>query len=266
MAEYVDLNGVNTWYDERGEGEPVLLLHGGMSNAGEFEGNLALLADRFHVFLPERRGHGRTADVEGPLTIALQADDTIAFIEKIVGTGPVRLVGYSLGATVALRVALLRPDLVERLVLVSGTFANEGFLFGPGDNLGEEKPFVPPQIKEMYGALSPDGPEHIYTVLRKLGEAAVSEPGLTPADLARVAARTLLVLGDDDLVKAEHTLELFRALPESELAVVPGTSHLLFLEKPELYTRVVTDFLTTDAVATMMPIARAKGQPFQDAS
>ncbi|MFD0854065.1 alpha/beta fold hydrolase, partial [Actinomadura adrarensis] len=94
MAEYVEINGMRMWFDERGDGEPLVLLHGGLTDSRDFTGNLAVLADDYRLFLPERRGHGHTPDVPGPLTVQAMADDTIAFLEKIVG-GAARLVGYS---------------------------------------------------------------------------------------------------------------------------------------------------------------------------
>src|SRR6266511_3378265 len=127
MADYADLGGVRTWYDERGEGEPLLLLHGGSADARFFDRNVDALADRFHVFLPERRGHGHTPDVDGPITYELMAQDTIAFLEAVVG-GPADLVGHSDGAVVAMLVALRRPDLAHQLVLISGVFFLDGLL------------------------------------------------------------------------------------------------------------------------------------------
>ena len=126
MANYVIANGVCMWYDDRGTGDPVVLLHGGLTDSRDFAGNLDALADTFRPLLPERRGHGHTPDVAGPITIELMAQDTAAFVDEVVGNR-VRLVGYSAGAIVALWVAVRRPDLVERLVLISGAFDPDGF-------------------------------------------------------------------------------------------------------------------------------------------
>ena len=98
-----------------GAGEPLVLMHGGLVDARWFEPNLGPLAEKFHVYTPERRGHGHTPDVEGPITYQLMTDDTIAFLETVVQR-PADLVGHSDGALVALVVALRRPDLVRRLV------------------------------------------------------------------------------------------------------------------------------------------------------
>jgi pimeloyl-ACP methyl ester carboxylesterase len=251
MAAYVEVNGVPLWYDERGEGDPLVLLHGGLTDSRDFTGNLDTLASRFRLLLPERRGHGHTADAAGPITLQVMAQDTIAFLDKLVG-GPVRLVGYSAGATVALRVAVGRPDLVDRLVLISGAFHRDGMILRPTADAAP-----PPQLVAAYAEVSPDGAEHLPVVIAKIARSVAEEPGLTSADLGAVACQTLVMVGDDDIVTLEHTLTLYRGLRNAQLAIVPAASHLLLLEKPELCTRLVSDFLTTDPAPTMMPIRRA---------
>ncbi|HEY4604462.1 MAG TPA: alpha/beta hydrolase, partial [Blastococcus sp.] len=125
MAEYVQTGAVRTWYDEHGEGEPLVLMHGGLVDARWFAPNIEPLAERFRVYTPERRGHGHTADVEGPITYQLMADDTIAFLEAVIGR-PADLVGHSDGAFVAMLVAMQRPELVDRLVMIGGGFDKSG--------------------------------------------------------------------------------------------------------------------------------------------
>jgi len=112
MAGYVEHGAVRTWYDERGEGDPLVLLHGGAVDSRFFDKNIDPLAERFHVLAPDRRGHGRTPDVEGPITYDLMAQDTIEFLEAVVD-GPAHLVGHSDGALAALLVALRRRDLMR---------------------------------------------------------------------------------------------------------------------------------------------------------
>src|SRR5688572_1011268 len=130
MAEaYVDLRGIRTWYQESGEGPPLVMLHPGGVDSRALAPNAEALAEHFHVWLPERRGHGRTPDTDAPYSYDAGADDTIQFLEQIVG-GPARLLGMSDGAIVALHVALKRPALVERLVFAGGVFHTDGWLPG----------------------------------------------------------------------------------------------------------------------------------------
>lgn len=257
METTVDLNGVRTWYAVDGAGEPLVYLHGGFSDADELDPVRAQYAARFRVYTPDRRGHGRTPDVEGPLDFERTAADTVAFLEDVVG-GPAELVGFSDGATTALHVALRRPDLVRRMGMISGQYHQKGLLpdlFG-GDLDEAVAGIAQSPLAERYRQLSPDGPEHFPVVAEKIMRGAFEEPRLDAAELARVQARTLIVSADDDAVALEHTLELYRGIPDAELAVVPGTSHVLIWEKPELVARLVLDFLTTEPVPTRAPIRR----------
>ncbi len=247
---YVELSETRTWYDECGAGEPLVLLHPGGVDSRVFEPNRRALSKRFRVYTPERRGHGHTPDVPGPITFDLMAADTVEFLETMVG-GPAALVGCSDGAIVALQVALARPDLVSRLVCVCGVFHRDGWLPGV---LAPEPPGV---MADMYGEVSPDGPDHYATVVAKLDAMHASGPNLTPADLGRVQARTLVMVGDDDEMPLHHSAAFANAVPAGELAVVPGTSHGLLVEKPDLCNRVLLDFLTLDAVETLAPIRRS---------
>ncbi|MEV5687586.1 alpha/beta hydrolase [Streptomyces sp. NPDC052164] len=248
----IQLGEVATWYDEQGDGEPVVLLHGGFVDSRMFVPALPVL-DGLRVITVDRRGHGHTPDVHGPLSYDVMADDMIAFLEKAVG-GPAHLVGHSDGANVAMIVAMRRPDLVQRLVLISGNFRHDGLVPGVLDGFAEAVPY----LGARYGEVSPDGQEHFPVVVDKLLRMARSEPNLTEDDLGRIASRTLVMSGDDDAVTLEHTIALYRAIPESELAVVPGTSHLLVMEKPEPVYRAILDFLTTNPTQTRQPIRRAR--------
>lgn len=251
----VDVNGVRTWYHDQGAGEPLVLLHPGGTDSRAFEPMLDAFAAKFHVFTPDRRGHGRTPDV-GPITFELMAEDTIHFIERVVG-GPTRLLGWSDGAIVALLVALRRPDFVSRLVFVGGVFHHEGWLPGVIDPRN-----TPPDFMAVsYGEVSPDGADHWATVVDKLARLHLVEPALRRKALVAVTTRALVLMGDDDEVALDHAIDLYRGLPDAELAIVPGTSHGALIEKPELCNAIVLDFLCNDPVETLAPIRRARARP-----
>jgi pimeloyl-ACP methyl ester carboxylesterase len=251
-AKYADLNGLRMWYDEHGEGEPLVMLHPGGVDSRAFGPNLQALALRFHVFLPEQRGHGHTADPDGPYSYQLMADDTIRFLEEIVG-GPARLLGMSDGAVVALHVAHKRVDLADRVICVAGVFDNRGWPQGAIDPVVEPPAF---QVAS-YEKFSPDGIAHLPTVVRKLNEMHANGPKLSRKDLQTISCRTLVMIGDDDEVTLEHAVEFYRALPNGELAIVPGTSHGLLVEKPSLCNQIMIEFMTSDPIQTLAPIRRA---------
>jgi pimeloyl-ACP methyl ester carboxylesterase len=117
MGSYVEIGELKTWYDEQGEGEPLVLLHGGMSMNETWGAQMPDFGARFRVTAPERRGHGHTPDLEGPMSYDVMANDTIGFLEAVVGN-PAHLIGWSDGGIVGLLIAMARPDLVRKLVVI----------------------------------------------------------------------------------------------------------------------------------------------------
>jgi pimeloyl-ACP methyl ester carboxylesterase len=236
-GRHVVANGVNTYYEVHGDGEALLLLHGGTDTIECFEHQTPALAKQFKVVLPERRGHGRTADVEGPITYELMAQDTMAFMEAL-GIAEAYLVGWSDGAIVGMLVAMSRPDMVKKLVSIGGNFTVDGLTesFVTYVQRARAETYFPPAA-EMYRRVSPDGPEHWPVVWEKIKRLWLTEPQISPAP-------TLVMAGQNDIMTLEHTIELFRALPNGQLCILPGASHFLLHEKPDLVNRLITDFLT----------------------
>jgi pimeloyl-ACP methyl ester carboxylesterase len=232
MSNYVQLGDVHTYYEEH-EGLALVLLHPGLADSRAFEEYVPEFAHHVQVFRPDRRGHGRTPDVEGPITYEQMARDTIAFLEQVVG-GLAYLLGHSDGATVALLAALERPDLVRKLVFSSGVFHHDGWAPGAIDLDEETLAF----FIDYWGAVAPDGREHFWVVNEKLDRMHREEPTLTVADLAGYPRPALIMVGDsDEEIREEHTLALREGLPDAQLAVLPGAGH------GSLDARIVMDFL-----------------------
>jgi pimeloyl-ACP methyl ester carboxylesterase len=258
VGDYVEVAGRRTWVDISGDGPPVLLLHGDFSPNDSTEPLAQALAAHFRVIALERRGHGRTPDVEGPFGYGIFGADTIEFLEAEVDE-PVHVVGYSGGGIIGLIVAMRRPDLVRKLVPISANFTHEGIVAEMSEVSASDVMDAPAFrfLRDVYASISPDGPDHWPVVFDKVWTMTETEPNIEPAELGAITAPTLVVSGDDDLIPLEHTVELYRSIPESQLAVVPGTSHALVFEKPELVGPLVVDFLRNDPIATMMPFRRA---------
>jgi pimeloyl-ACP methyl ester carboxylesterase len=243
VVTYVDVNGLPTWHEVHGDGPPVVLLHGAFAGASSWAAQAPALARAgYRVHVPERRGHAHTRDVEGPLSYAVMAGDTVAYLDRVVG-GPAHLVGWSDGAVVGLLVAERRPDLVDRLVLIGQYYNSSGKV--PGgltDQLGAGGAQVMGFLRGEYDRISPDGPEHFPVVYEKTLRMLAAEPELELARLAAVAAPTLVLQGDRDEVTLEHSLAVATALPHGRLAVLPG-SHALPVEAPEVVNALLLWFL-----------------------
>lgn len=256
MATRIDVDGVDTWTETRGNGErTVVLLHGGLGNSDDLLDSIGSgLEARFRIVAFDRRGHGRTADTDEPFHYDDMATHAIGVLEHLDTSSKVHLVGWSDGGIVAMLVALRRPDLVDRMVIIGTNFHHEGIL---QPDMGDEA--TGGVMLERYATRSPDGPEHFPVVVEKAMAMFAAEPTLTADDLRRLEHPTLVLVGDDDVVHLDHTVALYEALPAGRLGVVPGASHLVVFEKPRLVAELITDFLEgPEPPETMVPVRRAR--------
>ena len=252
VRDRIDTCGLATYYEIHGSGQSLVYLHGGFNSIEMLGEALPTLAEHHRVYVPERQGHGRTPDRDGPITFETMARDTIAFLDAMDLSAP-NVVGFSDGAMVAIHVALMRPDLVGRLVLIGSAANQDGVPPAYAEMMRQFTPDTFPRMfRELYGAISPDGPDH-FPVFFEKAKPNFFDPGFTLEQLAGVRSPTLVLIGDDDCVTVEHAAAMVRALPGgSQLAVVPGASHGLPFEKPELVNRLVLDFLAPQQVEKMI--------------
>jgi pimeloyl-ACP methyl ester carboxylesterase len=258
MATYVKVGGHPTWVDDRGgPGEALLLLHGGLSNSDHLLDSIGPgLMGRYRVVAFDRRGHGYTSDTDADFHYSDMAAETIGVLEQVVG-GPAHLVGWSDGGIVALLVALERPDLVGKIVVIGTNYHRDGIL--PIEEDAQSS--VGQILAAAYSERSPDGPEHFEIVLGKGVALFQAEPTLTTDDIAGITQPTLVMVGDDDMIPLSHTCSLYEALPLGQLAVVPRASHALPLEHPSLVAQLITDFLAaTDPPETPLPVRRGRAR------
>lgn len=239
---YVELAGRRVWHEVTGEGPPAVLLHGAFAGASSFALQTpALAAAGFRVYVPERRGHAHTPDVDGPLTYSVMADDTIAYLDHVLPEGA-HLVGWSDGAVVALLAAMRRPDLVHRMVLIGQYYNFAGRVPDSDIDALLRSPEALSFLRVEYDQFSPDGPDHFAVVYEKTMHMIDTEPDLDLATFSAVTAPTLVLQGDHDEVTIEHSLAVVAALQNARLAVLPG-SHLLPVETPDVVNPLLVSFL-----------------------
>jgi pimeloyl-ACP methyl ester carboxylesterase len=250
QGQYVEANGVHTYYEVEGSGEPLVLLHGGLCAIETLAGLRAGLVSRFRVYLPERRGHGRTPDVEGQFSYELFAEDTIAFMDQL-GLSSAHVVGFSDGATVGLLVALQRPDLVRTLVHIGQQVNPSGIRpeFAEVMKLDAmPQGMLPPMLRDLYAAASPDGPNHWNVILGKAWQMITSgRPDIDLAAMGALQAPTLVMVADEDFTPQEHARDIAAAIPHAEVAVVANATHALPMEKPEVVADLVLRFIAEHA-------------------
>ncbi|MBU2667803.1 alpha/beta hydrolase [Actinoplanes bogorensis] len=230
-----------------GQGEPVLLLHGGFCSLESLRAQSDALVPDHRVYAFERPGHGRSADIDGEYDYPRMVADTLAYLDAV-GLESAHIVGYSDGAIIGLFLALDHPERVRSLTAISANLDPSAFEDGAGSLQKVEEPTEKPDVERMhYERLSPDGPGHVDVVLERLFRLWLKEPHIDPADLARITAPVLVMSGDRDTIRPGHSLLIASSIPGAQLCVVPGTTHHLVAERPELISALVRDFVTAAA-------------------
>ncbi len=243
------MNGIELHYEVRGSGSPVVLLHGGLNTIEtSFSKVLPDLARRYKVVAIEQRGHGHTADSDGPLSYARMADDTAALLRHL-DLGRADLIGWSDGGIIALLVAAGHPQLVRRVVASGVNARLDGLPPESAKWLRETTAdglakVLRKELREAYDRAAPDGPAHWPVVVAKVKDLWLTPVTVEKAQLAAIDAPVLVIAGDQDrFATPEHSVEIFRSLRRAQLWLVPGTGHDTFNARPSWLIPVIADFL-----------------------
>lgn len=256
MPEYLNLRGHNVYsYEWDNEGDAVVLLHGGLSKTASWDYIMVPpLEDSFHIFAYDRTAQGFTGDQEGSLHFEFQTREAIAYLEDIV-KGPAHLIGWSDGGNIALMVAIQRPDLVKSIVAIGANFHHNGVM----QAIDEIK--ISEEDQAEYNLISPDAPHTLLEKTQRMYAIWENEPKISLAEISSIRCPVLVLVGDDDLISHSHTVELYEALPLGQLSVIPGTSHFVLKEKPNLVNAVILQFLQDLSYPiTRQPVRRVSSQ------
>ena len=235
---YEQVGGLSMYYEIHGSGEPLILLHGAYMTIDMMAPLLSGLAEIRQVIAIEQQGHGRTADIDRPITYEQMADDTAGLAREL-GVERGDVVGYSMGGAIALQIGLRHPGLVRRLVIASAGYRADA---APPEALAMFETITPElfagsPIEEAYQRVAPN-PGDFPRLVKKLTKLDTTEFAWPEDEIRAMPAPTLIVLGDSDGVRLEHAVELFKlrgggvmgdlsGMPQSQLAVLPGTSHFV---------------------------------------
>jgi pimeloyl-ACP methyl ester carboxylesterase len=252
---YVQANGVSYYYEVHGQGEPLLLLHGGLGSIEMFGPVLPLLAQGRQVIGVDLHGHGRTALGDRPISLVDMGDDMAAVLRAL-GYAQVDVMGYSMGGGVAFRLAAQHPQMVRRLVLVSAGFAQDGFYpemlpqqAAVGSAMAEMMKETP--MYQSYAAIAPH-PGDFPRLLDRMGE-LMRKPYDWSADVQKLTMPVMLVFGDSDMYRPEHVVRFYQLLgggqrdagwqrehmSRNRLAILPDLTHYEMFMSPALVTTVL---------------------------
>jgi pimeloyl-ACP methyl ester carboxylesterase len=250
----VKVNGMQMYYEVSGDGDPLIVLHGAYMNILSMGAIIPKLAKTHKVYALEFQGHGRTTDIERPITYQNLADDVAAFMDAV-KLKKADVFGYSMGAIAGLQLAIRHPEKANKLVAASVAYDVEGWQPAFTDIIPQmtvemilEMPFA-----EEYRQLAPN-PDGFPALAKKL-IALEKEPMAWEADVRAMKTPVLIITGDADVNTLEHAVAMFRLLgggdmgdmgkplPASRLAVMPATSHTAVITQPDLLHAFIEPFL-----------------------
>ncbi|WP_429818101.1 alpha/beta fold hydrolase [Ensifer sp. B1-9] len=264
VGNRVDVNGMKMYYEVSGEGEPLVVLHGAYMNIPSMGAIIPKLAETHKVYAVELQGHGRTTDIDRPITYPNLADDVAAFMDAV-DLEKADVFGYSMGAAAGLQLAIRHPEKVNNLVAASVAYDAEGWQ-------PEFKAIIPQMTVEMIVGLpfaedyrklaaNPDGFPELARKLIQLEK----EPMAWEADVKALKAPVLIIAGDADVATLEHNVALFRLLgggamgdmgkplAASRLAILPATSHTAVINQTDLLYGFIEPFLRGETPKGMFP-------------
>lgn len=249
---YAPVDGLRMYYEIHGRGDhrtpPLVLLHGGGSTIEtSFGQTLPRLAKTRQVIAVEQQGHGRTADIaERPFSFEQSAEDTVALL-RYLKAERADFLGYSNGGHIAIEIALKHPDAVRRVVIVSAMFDRTGSDPGFWESFEHAKPDeMPAELREAYLRVAPH-PEDLPTFFAKSVQRMLNFKGWAPEQIRLITAPTLVVAGDQDVVRPEQAVQMFRLIRSAQLAILPGTDHMAIVNRADWLVSMIEAFL--DAAA-----------------
>lgn len=252
-------NGLRISYKEKGVGLPLILLHGGGLTSKSWENFIQLASRYFRVIAPDTRDHGQTENVTGAFSYPLLAEDLGSFIAALHLEKPL-IFGYSDGGITALTFAKNNPDTAMAIIVSAAAPVSEDkkhyfdglrIFFGESpeilteshlDKIAKERPEMIARYRALHGRK--DNPEQWRILLKHVWSTWASPIVYKIDELEKIKIPVLILLGDrDEFYKVEDALKLFRILPNAQLAIVPGASHTLFRDMPELFDTLALEFL-----------------------
>ncbi|MEP6747302.1 MAG: alpha/beta hydrolase [Bacteroidota bacterium] len=222
VSGYALLNGLKMYYEIQGAGTPLVLIHGGGSTIQTSFGRvLHSFAKTHKIISVELQAHGRTADINRPLSFEQDADDVAALLKHL-NINKADIFGFSNGASTALQFAIRHPEMVNKIIVASTFYKKDGaqpWFAGAMDKATFEG--MPQPLKDAFLELNPDS-----NALHKMYERDVTRmqsfSDISEELMKTISAPAFIIIGDSDVVRPEHAVEMYRLLPHAKLAILPG--------------------------------------------
>ena len=232
-------DGIKLYYEVYGTGEPLLLIHGNGGNIGTLKAQIDHFRKSYKVIAMDSRDQGRSGDSPGRITYEKMTDDLAALLDHL-KTGPVNVLGWSDGGIESLLLGVRHPAKVKKIAAMAANLnpTDEAFtpeVFAMAKSMMDS---IPAAAKE-----TPQGKRELKAI-----QMALEEPHIDPKALEAITVPTLVLAGDHDVIRDEHTLEIYHHIPNSQLCIFPNATHMIPYDEPARFNAAVERFFRTPFV------------------
>jgi pimeloyl-ACP methyl ester carboxylesterase len=234
-GKIAEINGIALYYEIYGAGPVMLVLHPNSGSIAAMEHQIAYFSRHYRVIAVDSRGHGKSGIGSEPLTYEQQADDINSLLNEL-QVAAVTVLGWSDGGILGLLLAIHYPDKVGKLAIMAANLNPEGAY-----------PWALEALKDLEktadGKIAEGDTTQPWSLYKRRFDLVAKQPQIPVADLAKIDVPVLVMAGDHDLIRLDHTLQIFQSLPKAHLAILPGSTHLVVVENPALFNRTVEAFV-----------------------
>jgi pimeloyl-ACP methyl ester carboxylesterase len=235
VGKTAEINGIELYYETYGDGKPLLLIHPNSGNISAMAPQIGSYAEHFKVIAPDSRGHGRSGLGEERLTYTRMADDLNQLLEQL-DVKSAHVVGWSDGGIIGLLLAIHHPDKVDKLAIM-------GANLNPAGAHDWALEWVARQVTAVEARIAAGDPSPQLLAVQQHMDLLGKQPDIKEAELKKIKAPVLVMAGDRDVIRNEHTLVIFDNIPKAQLEIFPGATHMIPAQEPDRFNRSVLDFL-----------------------
>ncbi|KAF2082633.1 alpha/beta fold hydrolase [Flavobacterium sharifuzzamanii] len=238
VGKFVELNGAKIYYEEYGKGEPLLLIHGNSGSIETMGNQIDYFKNKYRVIAADSRGHGKSELKTDSLTFVQMTKDTEALVNHL-KLDSISIIGWSDGGIVGLQMGISGKSKIKKIVAMGANLRPDSTAIYSWavKGLQNERKLFSTKIKEK------DTSEN-WNLLKQISGLLADQPNIVAKDLSKIKAKVLVVAGDRDVIRNEHTVEIFENIPKAQLCIMPGETHFAPASSPEVFNAIANKFLS----------------------
>lgn len=238
VGKYITINGAKIYYEEYGKGEPLLLIHGNNGSIKSMENQIEYFKNKYRVIIADNRGQGKSELKTDSLTYVQITKDWEGIVNYL-KLDSINIVGWSDGGIIGLKMGISGKSKIKKIVSMGANLRPDSTAVHPWAIKYDLK-----SLKKTKSKILQKDTTQNWDLQKQLTEILLTQPNIPTKDLSKIKAKVLIMAGDEDITKNEHTLEIYENIPKAQLCIMPGETHYTPYSNPKLFNEIVNKFLS----------------------